>query len=49
VLLLVLPVQALLSGVLLQPIATLLSDPVERCRVTALQLLLDAAPHLAGV
>lgn len=48
-LLLVLHVQALLSGVLLQPIAILLSDPVERCRVTALQLLLDAAPHLAGV
>lgn len=41
-------VQALLSGPLLQPIANLLLDPVERCRVTALQLLLDAAPQLAG-
>lgn len=42
-------VQALLSGQLLQPLANLLLDPVERCRVTALQLLLEATPQLAGV
>jgi hypothetical protein len=41
--------QALLSGQLLQPLANLLLDPVERCRVTALQLLLEATPQLAGV
>lgn len=40
--------QALLSGPLLQPVGNLLSDPVESCRATALQLLLDAAPQLAG-
>jgi len=44
----VLDVQALLSGSLLQPIGNLLSDPVEGCRASALQLLLDAAPQLAG-
>lgn len=43
-----LAVQALLSGQLLQPLANLLLDPVERCRVTALQLLLEATPQLAG-
>lgn len=40
--------QALLSGPLLQPLANLLSDPVERCRVTGLTLLLDVAPLLSG-
>jgi hypothetical protein len=40
--------QALLSGPLLQPLATLLCDPMESCRAAALQLLLDAAPHLSG-
>eukprot|EP00775_Hariotina_reticulata_P004966 gene4966-5207_t len=39
--------QALLSGPLLQPLAALLADPLERCRLTALQLLLDAVPQIA--
>jgi hypothetical protein len=39
--------QALLAGPLLQPLVLLLSDPLERCRLTALQLLLEAAPLLS--
>lgn len=35
--------QAALSGPLLQPLVTMLSDSVERCRAGALQLLLDAS------
>lgn len=38
--------QAMLCGPLLQPLLAMLHDPVERCRTTALQLLLDAAPQL---
>ncbi|WIA11175.1 hypothetical protein OEZ85_011306 [Tetradesmus obliquus] len=39
--------QALLAGPLLPPLVLLLSDPLERCRLTALQLLLEAAPLLS--
>lgn len=39
--------QALLAGPLLQPLVAMLSDPLERCRLSALQLLLDAGTQLA--
>eukprot|EP00878_Enallax_costatus_P009185 GHUV01009602.1.p1 GENE.GHUV01009602.1~~GHUV01009602.1.p1 ORF type:complete len:225 (+),score=35.83 GHUV01009602.1:619-1293(+) len=39
--------QALLGGPLLHPLATMLSDPLEKCRLTVLQLLLEAAPQLS--
>lgn len=40
--------QALLAGPLLHPLITVMSDPLEKCRLTAVQLLCEAAPQLSG-